>query len=144
MQSGTVHAGAISFSTRSAEAARSFWLPRERDAQREPSKLTPVIATWPSAAGKPVPDNRPSMSVAEPRSQIARVKCCIKRIRRHRVSAKDKGAGKSRRSADLQTSAVGYGQPPVASRFKPGTSVNPKGRPKGAKNLKTLIREAMI
>ena len=60
------------------------------------------------------------------------------------MNAKDKGAGKSRRSADLQNSSVGYGQPPVASRFKPGTSGNPKGRPRGAKNLKTLIREAMI
>jgi hypothetical protein len=38
---------------------------------------------------------------------------------------------------------VGYGQPPLASRFKPGTSGNTKGRPKGSKNLKTLIREAM-
>ena len=38
---------------------------------------------------------------------------------------------------------VGYGQPPLASRFKPGTSGNAKGRPKGSKNLKTLIREAM-
>ena len=40
--------------------------------------------------------------------------------------------------------AVGYGRPPVASQFKPGTSGNLKGRPKGAKNLKSLIREAMI
>jgi Family of unknown function (DUF5681) len=38
---------------------------------------------------------------------------------------------------------VGYGRPPLASRFKPGTSGNSKGRPKGAKNLKTLIKEAM-
>jgi Family of unknown function (DUF5681) len=60
------------------------------------------------------------------------------------VSAKDKGAGKSRCSSNLQNSAVGYGRPPVANRFKPGTSGNLKGRPKGAKNLKSLIREAMI
>jgi hypothetical protein len=38
---------------------------------------------------------------------------------------------------------VGYGQPPLASRFKPGISGNTRGRPKGSKNLKTLIREAM-
>jgi uncharacterized protein DUF5681 len=38
---------------------------------------------------------------------------------------------------------VGYGQPPLESRFKPGTSGNAMGRPKGSKNLKTLIREAM-
>jgi Family of unknown function (DUF5681) len=39
--------------------------------------------------------------------------------------------------------SVGYGQPPLASRFKPGTSGNAKGRPKGSKNFKTLIKQAM-
>ena len=39
--------------------------------------------------------------------------------------------------------AVGYGKPPSTSRFKPGQSGNAKGRPKGRKNLKTLIRQAM-
>jgi Family of unknown function (DUF5681) len=29
---------------------------------------------------------------------------------------------------------VGYGKPPMASRFAPGQSGNPKGRPKGARN----------
>ena len=29
---------------------------------------------------------------------------------------------------------IGYAKPPVATRFKPGQSGNPKGRPKGAKN----------
>jgi Family of unknown function (DUF5681) len=38
---------------------------------------------------------------------------------------------------------VGYAKPPSASRFKPGVSGNVKGRPKGRKNLKTLIRQAM-
>lgn len=38
---------------------------------------------------------------------------------------------------------VGYGRPPLAARFKPGTSGNAKGRPKGGRNLKTLIKEAM-
>lgn len=34
---------------------------------------------------------------------------------------------------------VGYGKPPKAHKFKPGQSGNPKGRPKGAKNLLKLI-----
>jgi len=42
-----------------------------------------------------------------------------------------------------RTYSVGYGQPPVASRFKPGVSGNVKGRPKGGKNLKTLLWQAM-
>ena len=35
--------------------------------------------------------------------------------------------------------AVGYGQPPKETRFQPGQSGNPRGRPKGSKNLKTIV-----
>jgi len=35
--------------------------------------------------------------------------------------------------------AVGFGRPPVATRFQPGQSGNPKGRTKGAKNFATAI-----
>lgn len=38
---------------------------------------------------------------------------------------------------------VGYGKPPKHTRFKPGQSGNPKGRPKGAKNLKTELLEEL-
>ena len=34
---------------------------------------------------------------------------------------------------------VGYKKPPKDTRFKAGQSGNPKGRPKGSKNLKTLV-----
>jgi Family of unknown function (DUF5681) len=38
---------------------------------------------------------------------------------------------------------VGYGKPPRHSRFRPGQSGNPRGRPKDAKNLSTLVHEAL-
>jgi hypothetical protein len=38
---------------------------------------------------------------------------------------------------------VGYGNPPVHSRFKPGQSGNPSGRPKGSENLKTLFNRIL-
>lgn len=38
---------------------------------------------------------------------------------------------------------VGYGKPPKNSQFKKGQSGNPKGRPKGEKNKKSVIREVI-
>ncbi|MDB5440799.1 MAG: hypothetical protein JWM33_3226 [Caulobacteraceae bacterium] len=38
---------------------------------------------------------------------------------------------------------VGYGRPPETTRFPPGRSGNPKGRPRGRKNLNTMYREVL-
>ncbi len=35
--------------------------------------------------------------------------------------------------------SVGYRAPPVAQRFRPGQSGNPAGRPKGARNMLTMM-----
>ncbi len=39
---------------------------------------------------------------------------------------------------------VGYGKPPAATRFKPGRSGNPRGRPRGAKNKKPALNEERL
>ena len=39
---------------------------------------------------------------------------------------------------------VGYGRPPKRGRFKPGQSGNPKGRPKGRKNIHTILEETLF
>jgi hypothetical protein len=38
---------------------------------------------------------------------------------------------------------VGRGKPPKHTQFKKGQSGNPRGRPRGAKNLATLVGEAL-
>jgi Family of unknown function (DUF5681) len=59
------------------------------------------------------------------------------------MSAKNQTRRTSRFRHGEETTAVGFGRPPAASRFKRGVSGNPKGRPKNSKNLKTLIRQAL-
>lgn len=38
---------------------------------------------------------------------------------------------------------TGYGKPPKEKQFKKGKSGNPSGRPKGARNLRTIVEEAL-
>lgn len=52
------------------------------------------------------------------------------------------------RSAPVRTTAsadyaVGKNRPPKHTQFKPGKSGNPKGRPKGARGLHSLVRELL-
>ena len=36
---------------------------------------------------------------------------------------------------------IGYGHPPLHTRIKPGERRNPRGRPKGTRNYKTILQE---
>lgn len=50
--------------------------------------------------------------------------------------------GKYTKTADAwRDYEVGYAKPPLASRFKPGQSGNPGGRPRGSKNKRTASHE---
>ncbi|WP_369722061.1 DUF5681 domain-containing protein [Bradyrhizobium sp. LLZ17] len=39
---------------------------------------------------------------------------------------------------------LGYGRPPQHSRFKPGQSGNPRGRPKGSLNFTTDLKNTLL
>ncbi len=48
---------------------------------------------------------------------------------------------------DLEAAAekerIGYRRPPMGTRFRPGQSGNPRGRPTGARNLSTVVAAAL-
>lgn len=39
--------------------------------------------------------------------------------------------------------SVGYKRPPLETRFRPGQSGNPAGRPKGTRNFQSLVRRCL-
>jgi len=61
---------------------------------------------------------------------------------RNQIDSSDARGSDSAAGAE-PTPRVGYRRPPTHSRFKPGQSGNPRGRPKGAKNIDTLCRSLL-
>jgi len=62
---------------------------------------------------------------------------------RSRKTQSPSQSAKSPPSDRKQDYEVGYGKPPKSAQFKPGQSGNPRGRPKGNRNAKNLLREAL-
>jgi hypothetical protein len=50
---------------------------------------------------------------------------------------------KRHRPGQMGDYEVGYGRPPMATRFKPGNNCNPRGRPKKKKTVGQVIDEAL-
>ena len=48
-----------------------------------------------------------------------------------------------RKPKEIKTEHVGYRNPPELTRFKPGQSGNPKGRPRGALNMATVLERTL-
>jgi len=63
----------------------------------------------------------------------------VKRIHRY-AHAAEKGRPQSCLG---ESYSVGYGKPPRQHQFQPGQSGNRKGRPTGAKNTATMLREIL-
>ena len=51
---------------------------------------------------------------------------------------------KKRKKVSRTAQKVGRGNPPKHTQFRKGTTGNPKGRPKGSKNLSTYLMEAAL
>lgn len=64
-----------------------------------------------------------------------------KRIKKVTGRGKGKGNENGNEGDDYN---VGYGKPPVSSQFQKGQSGNPKGKQKGRKNTKTMIRDILL
>ena len=66
------------------------------------------------------------------------------RPRRRIVPARVPGAAPHAATAEPHHAyEVGYGKPPRKNQFRKGQSGNPRGRPKGAKSLKTIARRLL-
>lgn len=54
-----------------------------------------------------------------------------------------KRPAKANSSSKAEGENIGYGKPPKSGQFQPGRSGNPRGRPKGSRNLATNVRAVL-
>ena len=110
------------------------------------SRSIPSMSTSRSVDGRPTRGGTPFSraparpSTRSPRSAARPGGAMIKRIRRH-ARAPQQGWAAIQLGRELHASAMA--DPRKQHQFQPGQSGNRKGRPKGAKNTATLLREIL-
>src|SRR5262249_9675110 len=132
--------------------------PSARAARRASSKSIRPIATSLSSAGRTTRASEQPTAATVPNSTTLRAKFGHRKVtqmrrtsgaRSRRKPANDGGHGLTDRGGPTGAGGgsaggpVGYARPPIASRFKPGKSGNPRGRPRDSRNLKTIIQGAL-
>ena len=84
----------------------------------------------------------PSRSPRDDMNQAARMSNPIIMQLGIKPSGQSASAGPSEgQSSEEGMYQVGYCRPPLHSRFKPGQSGNPKGRPKQSRNMRTIVKQ---
>jgi DNA modification methylase len=67
-------------------------------------------------------------------------KPCTRRAAGPSMNSRRRSAMPDNRNSEYE---IGYGKPPMRTRFRPGESGNPRGRPREAKNLALLLEEEL-
>jgi hypothetical protein len=60
---------------------------------------------------------------------------------RERLAKKHRDKRRKLRTSDDNGYEIGYGKPPKRTQFQPGVSGNPRGRPRGSRNVRPALRE---
>ena len=108
-------------------------------AQKDSTDPTPSSGPAISGVGRPGPSHKPASGTSNTRHRTASaVRKASSSKPNPSSAAPEESAGNTCTEYD-----IGYGRPPEKTRFRPGQSGNPRGRPKGSKNFETEFLDEM-